>query len=164
MDKAKRRLLIDKEELKAHMKLFKIEPLTSAEITEEGEVRSTENLFKWKGVIYGQPDTPYEGGTFHISVSIPEMYPLKPPLVTFLTKIYHPNIHVNGQVCMDKLKQSNWNPCLGLSGTLLSIILLLADPNPNDPLNEAAGKLMVKNKDLFEGTARLWTVDFAMET
>ena len=30
----------------------------------------------------GPPDTPYEGGIFHLEIKIPETYPFNPPLVS----------------------------------------------------------------------------------
>ena len=41
----------------------------------------------------GPPSSPYEGGTFHVSLIVPEQYPLSPPAVKFVTKVFHPNIH-----------------------------------------------------------------------
>ena len=34
----------------------------------------------------GPIGTPYEGGTFHVALSIPEQYPLTPPIAKFVTK------------------------------------------------------------------------------
>lgn len=31
-------------------------------------------------------------GVFHLELFLPEEYPMSPPKVRFLTKIYHPNI------------------------------------------------------------------------
>lgn len=41
----------------------------------------------------GPSETPYEGGVFQLAFSVPEQYPLQPPQVRFLTKIFHPNVH-----------------------------------------------------------------------
>lgn len=43
--------------------------------------------------IQGPSETPYEGGIFQLAFSVPEQYPLQPPQVRFLTKIFHPNVH-----------------------------------------------------------------------
>ena len=40
----------------------------------------------------GPPMTPYEGGIFNLELFLPDQYPMCPPRVRFLTKIYHPNI------------------------------------------------------------------------
>ncbi|KAI3785025.1 hypothetical protein L1987_44134 [Smallanthus sonchifolius] len=46
-----------------------------------------------KDVYLGPSETPYEGGVFQLAFSVPEQYPLQPPQVRFLTKIFHPNVH-----------------------------------------------------------------------
>ena len=66
-------------------------------------------------------------------------YPFEPPLIKFITKVYHPNIdNTSGAICMDLLKmppKGNWRPAINLSSLLTSVQLLLGDPNPNDPLD-----------------------------
>jgi ubiquitin-protein ligase len=34
----------------------------------------------------------FSEGVFHLELFLPEEYPMSPPKVRFLTKIYHPNI------------------------------------------------------------------------
>src|SRR5690242_15823981 len=51
-----------------------------------------ENLFCWEITVIGPDNTPYEGGVFLIKVEFPADYPFRAPKLTFLTKIYHPNV------------------------------------------------------------------------
>lgn len=68
-------------------------------------------------------------------------YPMDPPQLKFLTKVYHPNIdNTTGLICLDLLKmppQGKWRPIINLSLILTSIQQLLSEPNPHDPLDAA---------------------------
>jgi ubiquitin-conjugating enzyme (huntingtin interacting protein 2) len=44
------------------------------------------------GSFLGPPGTPYEGGTYEIDITIPSDYPFRPPVMKFITKIWHPNV------------------------------------------------------------------------
>ncbi|KAK5290114.1 Ubiquitin-conjugating enzyme E2 D2 [Exophiala xenobiotica] len=81
----------------------------------------------------GPDDTPSEGGIFFTRLAIPEEFPYKPPIVKFLTRVYHPNIDARGRVCADILG-SMYSPALGLYRSLISVISILDDPNVDDPL------------------------------
>lgn len=50
------------------------------------------DLSRLKATFTGPPDTPYEGGTFIVDIKIPGEYPFKPPIMSFQTKLWHPNV------------------------------------------------------------------------
>lgn len=106
------------------------------------------NIMIWHAEMHGPTNTAYEGGKFKLEIIFDNTYPFKPPKVKFITKLYHPNIGDSGSICLDVLK-SAWSPALTATKLLLSISSLLADPNPNDPLNGEAAKHYLKNMDEF---------------
>ena len=107
-------------------------------------------------LLQGPSESPYENGLFELELFLTEEYPLEPPKVRFLTKIYHPNIDRIGRICLDILKGS-WTPALNIRTTLLSIQSLLCEPNPEDPLDTAIAERWIQNRPEAEATARDWT-------
>ena len=53
---------------------------------------------QWELVLVGPPDTPYEGGIFKAMMQFPDDFPNQPPEMTFLSKMYHPNVYEDGKV------------------------------------------------------------------
>ena len=51
------------------------------------------NIFKWTAFIKGPSEKPYQEGVFQLAITVKEQYPLVPPEVRFVTKIFHPNVH-----------------------------------------------------------------------
>eukprot|EP00051_Salpingoeca_urceolata_P026908 m.479228 g.479228 ORF g.479228 m.479228 type:complete len:150 (+) comp21375_c0_seq1:258-707(+) len=111
-------------------------------------------------VIAGPQSSPFESGTFSLELFLPEDYPMAPPKVRFLTKIYHPNIDKLGRICLDILKDK-WSPALQIRTVLLSIQALLSAPNPDDPLANDVAEMWKTNEAKAIDTARAWTRRFA---
>jgi ubiquitin-conjugating enzyme E2 D/E len=121
------------------------------------------DIYNWDGVMFGPADSPYAGGVFKVNIQFPIDYPFKPPRIIFTTKIYHPNINTQGFICLDILKQ-NWSPALTISKVLLSILSMLTDPNPKDPLMPDIAHQYMTDKAGYEITARDWTQTYAQES
>lgn len=96
-----------------------------------------DNLMVWNAVIFGPADTPFEDGTFKLVLTFDESYPSRPPHVKFLTKMFHPNVYANGELCLDIL-QNRWSPTYDVTAILTSIQSLLHDPNPNSYVRPSA--------------------------
>jgi ubiquitin-conjugating enzyme E2 N len=106
-------------------------------------------------------DSPYEEGIFKLEIFLPEGYPMTPPKVRFLTKIYHPNVDKIGRICLDILNKE-WTPVLNITKVLLSIQSLLSEPNPQDPLDTQVADHWIRDKSGAEKVAREWTSKYAM--
>ncbi|KAL5061545.1 hypothetical protein RYX36_023282 [Vicia faba] len=65
------------------------------------------NIMLWNAVIFGPDDTPWDGGTFKLTLQFTEDYPNKPPTVRFVSRMFHPNIYADGSICLDIL-QNQW--------------------------------------------------------
>lgn len=89
-------------------------------------------------------ETPFEDGTFKLLLTFDDSYPNKPPSVKFLSRMFHPNVYANGELCLDIL-QNRWSPTYDVAAILTSIQSLLHDPNPNSPANAEAAQLYREN-------------------
>ena len=98
-------------------------------------------------------DCMWKGGKYKFLVQIPKSYPHKPPKVRCETQIYHPNINMEGAVCLNILRD-DWKPILTVNAVILGLIFLFIEPNPDDPLNHEAAELMRDDPKTFEGTVR----------
>jgi len=124
-----------------------------------GPVSDTD-MFTWSAMIFGPSDSPFSGGLFNLMIHFPSDYPFKPPIITFKTKIYHPNINSAGGICLDILKKE-WSPALTISKVLLSVLSLLTDANPNDPLMPEIADQYRRDRAAYDATAREWTQRYA---
>ena len=120
-----------------------------------------DNLTIWQATIFGPEGTPYYGGVFYLEVKFPSEYPFKPPIMKFITPIYHCNINKSGGICLDILKEKQWSPALTISKVLLSICSLMADPNPKDPLMPDIAELFMNHKEIHDANANEYTLKYA---
>ncbi|KAF6151916.1 hypothetical protein GIB67_010490 [Kingdonia uniflora] len=106
--------------------------------------------------IEGPAETPYENGVFRMKLILSHDFPHSPPKGYFVTKIFHPNVASNGEICVNTLKK-DWNESLGLRHVLLVVRCLLIEPFPESALNEQAGKLLLDNYEEYARHVRILT-------
>jgi ubiquitin-conjugating enzyme E2 A len=108
------------------------------------------------------------GGIYSLRLTFCDRYPEKPPKVRFTTKMFHPNVYADGNICLDVI-QAKWSPSYTVSSILTSIQSLLTDPNVQSPANpvrklsaclyfftflQEAAELFVKDKKSYERRVR----------
>ncbi|EZA55988.1 ubiquitin-conjugating enzyme E2 S isoform X1 [Ooceraea biroi] len=109
-----------------------------------------------QAVIEGPSGTPYANGFFRVKLALGKYFPQEPPKAYFLTKIFHPNVAKNGEICVSTLKK-DWKPDLGIQHILLAVKCLLIVPNPESALNPEAGRLLFENHDEYSERAKMMT-------
>ncbi|KTW30158.1 ubiquitin-conjugating enzyme E2-20 kDa [Pneumocystis carinii B80] len=105
---------------------------------------SDSNLLHWAGTIVGPIGTYYESLTFKISMNFPPNYPYSAPTITFTSPMWHPNVDMSGNICLDILKDK-WSAVYNVQTILLSLQSLLGEPNNASPLNAQAAELWAKD-------------------
>ncbi|CAO1622681.1 unnamed protein product [Jaminaea pallidilutea] len=95
----------------------------------------------------------YKSGSFRFTFTINTNYPHEPPKVKCTQKIYHPNIDLEGNVCLNILRE-DWKPVLNLNSVMVGLQYLFLEPNPGDPLNKEAADELRKDRAQFATTVK----------
>ena len=78
---------------------------------------------------------------FQAHIKFPSDYPYNPPSLRFQSKVWHPNVYENGDLCISilhppvddpqsgELPCERWNPTQNVRTILLSVVSLLNEPN-----------------------------------
>merc|ERR1740130_1701055 len=98
----------------------------------------------------------WKGAKYEFKFVIPAKYPFEGPKVQCVDKLYHPNIDLEGKVCVNVLRP--WKPTYSIQVILFGLIFLFTHPNATDPLNNEAAAAMRKDATAF-GNAVKRTLD-----
>jgi len=106
-----------------------------------------DNLLVFKLIIC--PDEGYyRDGRFVFNFKVGQNYPHEPPKVKCETKVYHPNIDIDGNVCLNILRE-DWKPVLTINAVVYGLQYIFLEPNAEDPLNKEAAEVLQSNRQLF---------------
>jgi len=129
------------------------------------------NLRHYRGWIPGPPNSPYKDRFFQLDIILPPDYPFEPPIVRFITPVWHPNINSStGEICNDILKisgesQYTWSPGSDIVSVIMNIIAMLGGVfNIQSPLNELAAEDFLKSRNKFEKKAGEWAEEYGKVT
>lgn len=125
------------------------------------------NVFEWEVILMMSDECKYYGGGFfRAHLTFPQDYPMMPPKMKFETKIFHPNIYENGEVCISILHppeedkygyesaSERWSPVQSPETILLSVISMLSSPNDESPANVDAAKMWREDPKEFRKKCR----------
>lgn len=111
-------------------------------------------------------DSLYAGKIIKASMEFPDCYPLHPPTLRFVSKMFHPNVYTDGRVCISILEEDlpdptgyakpedKWAPVQNIRTVLLSIVVVINSPNIESPANVDASVMFRENRAKYEKTVK----------
>ncbi|KDN44736.1 ubiquitin-conjugating enzyme 9 [Tilletiaria anomala UBC 951] len=113
------------------------------------------DLQVWDVGIPGKEGTPWAGGVYKLQMTFPNEYPAKPPKCKFVPPLFHPNVFPSGTICLSILDEDKgWKPAITIKQLLLGIQALLTEPNNDDPAQDEAYRIYLKDKAQYERRVR----------
>uniref|UniRef100_A0A7S0R6L9 UBC core domain-containing protein n=1 Tax=Chlamydomonas leiostraca TaxID=1034604 RepID=A0A7S0R6L9_9CHLO len=113
------------------------------------------DMLTWTCSVPGKAGTPWEGGSYPVTLEFPSEYPNKPPVAKFKPGFYHMNVYPDGKVCLSILDDDDelcgqWSPSITLTQILTGIQELLTNPNPHSPANPKVYDDWKKSPGIYE--------------
>ncbi|CAR29910.1 hypothetical protein ZYGR_0AD06000 [Zygosaccharomyces rouxii] len=130
------------------LKSLELPPTTQLHI-----VRGTDDSIPLLQLAVKPDEGYYKGGNFTFELLFNEQYPMEPPKVKCLNRIYHPNIDTDGRVCLNILRQ-DWTPALDLQSVIIGLLFLFLEISGVDPLNKQAAETFNRNRQNFAHAVR----------
>lgn len=159
----------------AFKRLVREEEILATAVDDEGKLfraypsvhKGSKNYKCWD--IYftlNDEDSLYAGTVLKACMEFPETYPLQPPTLRFVSKMFHPNIYADGRVCISILEEDRedptgygrpedkWAPVQNIRTVLLSVVVVINSPNIDSPANVDASVMFRESRGEYERTVR----------
>ena len=98
----------------------------------------------------------YKGGSFDFTFKIKENYPHEPPKVKCTNKIYHPNIDLEGGVCLNILRDE-WMPVLSIQSVVYGLQYLFLVRAPCAEIRRSPHRTLTPAPNLAHAQTRTLT-------
>ena len=148
-DEQKRGKKLSNGEIYMKREMPEIEKNLPSNVPQALLIREKDGVMEFEVEYTPDSSTYWFGGKYIFSFQIPKDFPFSAPKVMCKTKIYHPNIDYDGNVCLNILKE-DWKPVMTVLTCIAGVYQLFVVPNPNDPLNHEVAKIMRDNISQFK--------------
>ncbi|KAK4991089.1 hypothetical protein LTR50_002019 [Elasticomyces elasticus] len=122
------------------------------------------NIFIWEVLLDGPEESVYaQGGHFKLKLVLPTNYPFKPPVLSFETKIFHPNVTNDdkGSMCLGILRSDEWKPPNQIRAVLKMVRDILVTPDIDNAVEGAIAELYKSNRKWYDKQAKEWVAKYA---
>ena len=126
------------------------------------------NWRHWRIFIRGPHSSLFENGKFTVDVFMTEQYPMKPPKMQFLNKVYHACVDPVGRVCVNVLKYQ-WTPALNMFRIAQELVSFLQNAHElasneyNRYMDNKIAEVYQTNPQKAQRTATEWVLMYACE-
>ncbi|XP_074190953.1 ubiquitin-conjugating enzyme E2 U isoform X13 [Rhinolophus sinicus] len=112
----------------------------------------SEDMMEWEANIEGLQNTFWRRIFFQLTINFTPEYNFVPPVVTFRTIPFHPNVDQHtGRPCIDFLDNTDeWNTSYTLSSILLTLQIMLSNPVLNNPVNLEAAQMLTEDETKYK--------------
>lgn len=113
---------------------------------------SEKNILEWHCIVTGSPDTPYDGGQYHVVLVFPANYPFAPPAIRMLTP--SGRFSPNTRLCLSisDFHPKSFNPAWEVSTILLGLQSFMA----SDEMTTGSISATVAERRHFASRTRWW--------
>ena len=125
-------------------------------------IQDKESPLQWTALVIPQ-NPPYNQGAFKIQIKLSMEYSSKPPHLTFITPMYHPNVDTDGQVDLPIIREGNWERPIPIFQVITALIALIDEPDLEHPMRAEVAEEFMNDREKFMANAAMHTIQQALE-